>query len=372
MDEERPGAGTIRPGRARLPVAGDRDGVSEGQTVRRARRRPAASEGTDSPECSEERIGSHAGIITRMGDQPLTLFQIDEVNRLFATMKSAATPHLFNITSVLLQMYSSADSVWIADAYGDSKKVKSLAFPHLVLYGTGVPDGFWEALTPQSLSEGLIGRFLVFEEPDYVPFCDAPENPIPNVITERAKAWLDHKTHGGNLSGKTGVEGAHVSRVEATDEAKARLTEHMRKTGDRRLKEDVVDAAIWSRHAEKTGKLAMLLACSRFTGEASTWPVVTIEDADQAIELNNWLTRRLLERAAAHVSENQTESDSLFLLRLIRTKREWTMTDLTKRTRKFTARQRAEILQGLEDSGEVVIGIEATAGRSAKIVRRVD
>ncbi len=114
----------------------------------------------------------------------------------------------------------------------------------------------------------------------------------------------------------------------------------MRKTGDRRLKEDVVDAAIWSRHAEKTGKLAMLLACSRFTGEASTWPVVTIEDADQAIELNNWLTRRLLERAAAHVCENQTESDSLFVLRLIRTKREWTMTDLTKKTRKFTARQR--------------------------------
>ncbi|MEO2017592.1 MAG: hypothetical protein ABGZ53_24830 [Fuerstiella sp.] len=163
-----------------------------------------------------------------------------------------------------------------------------------------------------------------------------------------------------------------MSRVEATDEAKARLTEHMRKTGDRRLKEDVVDAAIWSRHAEKTGTLAMLLACSRFTGEASSWPVVTIKDADQAIELNNWLTRRLLERAAAHVCENQTESDSLFVLRLIRTKREWTMTDLTKKTRKFTARQRAEILQGLEDSGEVIVGVHATAGRSAKIVRRVD
>lgn len=72
-----------------------------------------------------ERIGSHAGIVTTMSENWQQLLQIDEINRLFATMQNAGqSPHLYNITTVLLQMYGSAGRIWTADAYGDSKNRK--------------------------------------------------------------------------------------------------------------------------------------------------------------------------------------------------------------------------------------------------------
>ena len=55
------------------------------------------------------------------------------------------------------------------------------------------------------------------------------------------------------------------------------------------------------------------MACSRWA-EGEPWPTICIKDADRAIKLNNWLTRRMLRRAGAHVAENQTEKDALKVL----------------------------------------------------------
>jgi hypothetical protein len=46
-----------------------------------------------------------------------------------------------------MQIYTSADDVWQADAYGDRKKCKTLEYPHCVVYGTAIPDGFWTSLS---------------------------------------------------------------------------------------------------------------------------------------------------------------------------------------------------------------------------------
>jgi hypothetical protein len=49
--------------------------------------------------CGPERIGSHAGIISALAENWNTLFQIDEIGRMLATMqicwdKSASVQHL--------------------------------------------------------------------------------------------------------------------------------------------------------------------------------------------------------------------------------------------------------------------------------------
>ncbi len=51
-----------------------------------------------------ERIGSHAGIITQMEAEPVTLFQIDEIGHMVAAMQQRTAPHLFQISSVLMQL----------------------------------------------------------------------------------------------------------------------------------------------------------------------------------------------------------------------------------------------------------------------------
>jgi len=300
-----------------------------------------------------ERIGSHAGIVSAMAENWNTLFQIDEIGRLLATMQSARqSPHLFNIASVLMQLYSSADGIWQADAYADRKKVKTLDHPHCVVYGSSVPGGFWESLSKENLSDGLIGRFLVFENPDYVDYVMAEESPIPESIIERTRNWLELKTHDGNLAAH---DAAHPRKVTATEEAKDRLHTHAVAISTRRKTEDTIDAAIWSRHAEKTNKLAVLFACSRWNGTEDDWPVVTLEDAGRAVRLNNYLTRRMLRQSGQYVFESQTEHDILKVMRKIRERTRWPRYELTRALRWLRPRDRKEIFAELFESGEIRI-----------------
>jgi hypothetical protein len=317
--------------------------------------------------CGPERIGSHAGIISALAENWCTLFQIDEIGRLLATMQSAdRSPHLFNVASVLMQIYSSADDIWQADAYGDRKKCKTLNYPHCVVYGSSVPDGFWESLSKRNLSDGLIGRFLVFENPDYVDFQDVEEKPLSAAIVERCRSWLDLKTHSGNLAGHTSHEGAFPQRVDPDEQASERLKKHAADISVRRKYEDPIEAAIWSRHAEKTNKLALLFACSRWT-EGEPWPVIRLHDADRAIALNNYLTRRMLRQAGVYVSESTFEAEQLKVLRKLQTRAEWTQNEVTRATRWLKPRDRQEILQALVESGDLIAEDRETAGRPVRI-----
>jgi hypothetical protein len=113
------------------------------------------------------------------------------------------------------------------------------------------------------------------------------------------------------------------------------------------MSESPIRSAIWSRAAEKTNKLALLFACSRAEGE--DWPTIQLEDADRAIRLNNWLTRRMLQAADRHVSGSEFERqvNQMRSLLLERPGGWWTMTEITRRTRKLTPKQRQEVLQTL-------------------------
>ena len=139
---------------------------------------------------------------------------------------------------------------------------------------------------------------------------------------------------------------------------------------DRRKAESPVNAAIWSRVAEKTNKIALLFAASRWT-PGTPMPSISIEDADRAIRLNNWLTRRMLAKAAEHLSGNQVEADHLKVLRMIRSKDEWSMNELTRKTRWLKTRERREILDALTLGDEIVQEVVSTGGRPVTIVKAI-
>lgn len=319
--------------------------------------------------CGPERIGSHAGIISAMAENWRTLFQIDEIGRLLATTSNASmNPHLYNISSVLMQIYSSADDVWQGDAYGDRKKVKTLNYPHCVVYGSSIPAGFWEGISKESLTNGLIGRFLVFENPNYVDYQVPATDSIPSSIVECATEWMNLKTHSGNLSGSTESEGAHAQEVYADEQASERLHQHAIDISNKRKAEPEIQAAVWSRHAEKTNKLALLFACSRWR-DGKPWPTIRISDADNAIMLNNLLTRRMLIRSSKWVAENQVERDSLKVLRIIEDQPGITMGQLARQLRHLTAKNRRDILNDLQESGDVVCELVETGGRSRREYR---
>jgi hypothetical protein len=316
-----------------------------------------------------ERIGSHAGILSALSAQWNILFQIDEIHHLAMAMQDRSSPHLVQIASVLMQVFGSADDIWTGDAYGDRAKVKTLNYPHLVLHGTAVPQDFWEALTYKSLTGGLIGRCLVFESTKYVSYQQPSNNPIPQSIIDQAAWWLQLRTSVGNLADQS--DGSSPIPIQRDEAAQARLHEHTKKISDRRMEEDPVPAAIWSRAAEKTVKLAMLFACSRTSGKSV--PTIQLEDADLAIRLNNWITRMILRQADRHVSGSLFEQMVNEMRTLLRSRPgEWSLTEITRKTKQLKPKDRGDVLATLINGGYVEQGERQTGGRKATIFTAIE
>ena len=319
-----------------------------------------------------EAIGSHAGIISQMDAEWCTLFQIDEIAHLLHAMQHKSAPHLAQISARLMTIYSPANKPHCPmDAYGDRQKVKTLSYPHCVIYWTSVPEGFWEAVTEENMKNGLIGRFLVFEVDDYVDYQDPePDETLPDSILNAAKAWAQLQTHGGNLDGG----GGHPKLINWAPGAYERIKDHSMSISNKRKTEDRVVAAIWSRVAEKTTKLAMLLACSRFCGEE--WPDITLEDVELAIRLNNWITRKMLWQADRHISQSDFHKDCQHVLRKLQDQKGWmTLSTLTRKTRRLNPRDRQQVLQHLLTEGTIEaeeVPSSATGGRPLQKFRAID
>jgi hypothetical protein len=130
------------------------------------------------------------------------------------------------------------------------------------------------------------------------------------------------------------------------------------------MAEEPITAAIWSRAAEKTVKLAMLFACSRASGQYV--PTIQLEDAELAIRLNNWITRKILLQADRHVSGSQFGQMVNEMRSLLRSRSgEWTMTEITRKTQKLKPRDRHDILSTLLASGCAMQGERESNGRTA-------
>lgn len=311
-----------------------------------------------------ERVGSHAGIVTTVHGQPAVLMQLDEMGRLLATMKDPGrSPHLYNCITVLMQLYSSSNSQWIADAYADAAKVKRVNQPHLCIYGTATPESFWGSLSTENVGEGLIGRLLVFEGRGYEVRMQAPAVVRPNDLTiEALRWWVQWSPGPGNLASENPTP--HV--VPHTPEAMDRFMGHVEAINERRIKEHPLRAAVWSRSGEKVAKLALLHACSRSRCLPET---ITTRDVDWAIRLGNWLTRRLLRGCAEHVSENEVEAKAKRVLGMI-TRDGVTARELSRRTQWLRSRERDEIVRDLIACGLVETETLTTGKRPKTVLKR--
>src|SRR5690606_9088908 len=117
-------------------------------------------------------------------EQPSILFLFDEIGRLLRTVGNpGASPHLYQIVTVLMKLFSSSNTIFQGDAYADVKKNQTIDFPNANVYGTTVPQSLFESLTKESLTDGFLSRMLIFEgdddvSPRRIESCELPEETV--------------------------------------------------------------------------------------------------------------------------------------------------------------------------------------------------
>jgi len=306
-----------------------------------------------------EDLASDAGLVTAVEHQPATLFQIDEFGRFLRTIGDPKkAPHLFNVLTALMKLYSSADTTFRGKAYADKERNKVVDQPCVSVYGTTVPEHFFESLTAESLSDGFLARLLVFEAQATTARQRAPAQPIPGHIKQTAEWWGAYKP-GGNL----GSEHPNPRIIEATAPAIAifdQLAERVDAELAQAERRGIGGASLWARAEEKACRLALIYACSK-NHES---PVIDEDAAHWACELSSYLTRRMLFVAGEWVADGLFDAKQKRVLRVIRQCGSVTRTDLNFKTRWLSLRDRQEVLDNLIETGQVRVIETPTAGRT--------
>ncbi|QDT30909.1 bifunctional DNA primase/polymerase [Thalassoglobus polymorphus] len=311
--------------------------------------------GQADPIIGPEEFVSGPGIINAIGepDEPALLFQNDEIGRFLKSIGNGQkNPHLYQVVTVLMKLFTSSDSVFLGAAYADSKKNIKIDCPNACLYGTTVPGSFFDSLEKESLTDGFVSRLLIFEGDDNAEINTRPvREEFPAELAADVKRWFEFKP-GGNLSDIT----AQPRVVQTTPDAGKMLMDFTVRSLSQR--DDDIEQALWSRAGEKARKLALIHACS----ESFDDPLIDTHAAEWAIELVTYLTQRLLSMAVDYVSENEHERSWKKLERVIQDRGSIRSSELHAKTRFLKASERWGMLKELESRGVIAISDEGSSG----------
>jgi hypothetical protein len=309
--------------------------------------------GLDGLEGSED-VASDAGLVAAVDMQPGLLLQFDEFGRFLRTVGDPRkAPHLYNVVTTLMKLYSAADTLFRGKAYADPKRNKVIQQPCVSVYGTTVPEHFYESLTAEALQDGFVARLLVFEGDDRAPRQRVPQKPVPASILEIAR-WWERFTPGGNLA----QEHPEPRVVATTPEAATLFDELATAVDDGLAGADGASRALWARAEEKACRLALVYACSA----NHTEPVIDLLAGRWACALSRYLTQRMLFLAHQWVADGLFDARQKKVLRVIRDAGgEIGHSDLYSKTRSLTPRERQEVLENLVQTGQIEVQIEPTA-----------
>ena len=311
-------------------------------------------------DCLGERFASGEGIQDALFLTPSMLFQTDEIDGILQSINKARDARHEAIMSTFLTMYSSANSVFPMRRKAGKDSPGVIDQPCLVIFGTAIPNHYYEALSERMLTNGFFARMLILESGPRPKGQEPVIRDLPERVIETARWWANLRPGTGNLRDWHPVPIV----VEQTDEAK-RLLVGTREEAEAEYaraekKRDPVGTTVWGRVSEQTRKLALIHAVS----ESHESPLIDVAAVEWASRFVMHQTRRMLFQAAAHVAENPFDALCLKVMRKLSGEPDGTLPHsvLLKRMKGVNAKQFAELIETLVQRGDIEVVITPRPG----------
>jgi len=315
------------------------------------------------------RFASGEGVQDALFMEPSMLFQTDEIDGMLQSINKSKDARHESIMNTLLTMYSSANSVFPMRRKAGKDAPGTINQPHLVVFGTAIPNHYYEALSERMLTNGFFARMIILECGKRSPGQEPSIRKLPARVLDVAKWWANYRPGTGNLQNWHPVPRI----VPHTDEAKEILIEtrlEAEEEYDRaESARDAVGTTVWGRVSEHVRKLALLYAVS----ENHEQPEIGRAAAEWAKRFVIHQTRRMLFMAQAYVADNPFHAECLKFLQKLREApgQELPHSVLLKRM-KIGSRDFLALVDTLEQSGDIVIRKQSTSGRAGRFYRLAD
>jgi hypothetical protein len=312
------------------------------------------------------RFASGEGVQDALFGEPCMLFQTDEIDGMLQSINKAKDARHENIMGTLLTMYSAANSIFPMRRKAGKESPGAIDQPCLVVFGTAIPNHYYEALSERMLTNGFFARMIILESgkrsAGQEPKIDLP----PPRVLEAAKWWADFRSGTGNLANWHPVprvvpltQGASDIFVETRLEAEAEYAKA-------EASGDPVGTNVWGRVTEHARKLALLHAVS----EDHEHPEIGKAAAEWARRFVMHQAKRMLFMAQIHVADTPFHAECLKLLRKLRAAPDGELAHsvLLKRM-KMDTKNFMLVVNTLEQRGDIVIRTQSTATKSGRFYR---
>ncbi len=335
--------------------------------------------GKEHPRLVNREIISAAGFSGKVGDafasgegiedvmyiNHAMLFQTDEIDSLMTALGSIKDARTANIVAVLLKMFSTSSSTYDLRIKAGDKNPRSINKPSLTLFGTAIPEYFYEALNSKMLKDGLMARSIVMEagergegqEPDY--------EPLPGSIIQAAEWWAEFNPNNNEKRKNNLAEiNPFLKPLPFEQGTKKRSFEIMKLAENeyKKCKEinDPIGQTEWTRVFHKARRLALIYAASQNREN----PVLTVEALEWGWKFMKYHTEQMIFKAHTRVSENSFHAECQKLLEKLRKSacRQLSHSVLLKRM-KVKTKDFKEIIETLLEQGDVEVIKKETEGR---------
>lgn len=309
--------------------------------------------------CLGERFASGEGIQDALLQTPGMLFQTDEIDGMLQSINKAKDARYEAVMSTLLTMFSSSNSVFPVRRKAGKEAPGVINQPNLVVFGTAIPNHYYEALSERMLTNGFFARMIILEAGPRGTGQEPVIRDLPPGVLATAKWWADFRPGTGNLENWNPVPVV----IGHTDEARRLLIE-TRELAEAEYtaaesKGDSVGTTVWGRVSEQVRKLALLYAVS----ENHLAPRIGLAAVEWASAFVMHQTRRMLFMAAGHVAENPFHAECLKAVEKLRNApgNELPHSVLLKRM-KLDTKAFAALVETLEQQGDIEVITTARPG----------
>jgi len=289
-----------------------------------------------------EDIASGSGLLRALERSRAQLFQLDEFGRFLSTTHNAySSPHLYNVTTLLLKLYTSANVVFTGVAYADVDKTRVIDRPHVALWGTTVPEDFFRSISRSSIKSGLLSRILLFESRDRTTHQRPANRTVPREIVDFVRSL-------GNVV------------VTYSRPAGAIFDSYLEKYEEYALRVREPYSSLWARAYEAARKLSII-------GAVAEGNVIVRDSVAQwACELAEAIVGRTIAVVTHKLAESAFEAKRNEVLEFIRERGTVTKTDLCARFRGIRPSERDEILRSLAEEEEIEIEVGSRIGERGR------
>lgn len=201
------------------------------------------------------RPASDSGILKRLQTTPRQFLIWDEFGLAFSEMTQSQSSYRVAIIETIMDLFSASGRVHIGKEYANQERI-DIVDPALSICAASTPDRFFDALNKNFVTDGFLGRWLIFPPEDSLKFKDIKKQ---NVDFSSEILAIENIGADDSLPG-------NLSRVMTPKKVNLKINEELRvavksffqsKSG---LAKSSLEQALWRRGNEQVLKLCMIVA----------------------------------------------------------------------------------------------------------------